>query len=118
MPQSQVKTQVAKVLNKTTPGLQIWRIENMEMVPFPSKAYGQFYEGDSYIILYTKKVQSSFTYDIHYWLGKDTSNDEQGSAAIYTTLMDEHLGGVAVQHREAQGYESDTFRGLFKQGIM
>uniref|UniRef100_A0A8C7G8Q0 Villin-1 n=1 Tax=Oncorhynchus kisutch TaxID=8019 RepID=A0A8C7G8Q0_ONCKI len=118
MPQIEVKTQVAKVLNKTTPGLQIWRIEALEMVPFPSKAYGNFYEGDSYIILYTNKMNSSFTYDIHFWLGKDTSNDEQGAAAIYTTMMDEHLGGVAVQHREAQGYESDTFRGYFKQGII
>uniref|UniRef100_A0A8C7SBQ1 Villin-1 n=1 Tax=Oncorhynchus mykiss TaxID=8022 RepID=A0A8C7SBQ1_ONCMY len=114
----QVKTQVAKVLNKTTPGLQIWRIEDMEMVPFSSKAYGQFYEGDSYVVLYTNKMRSSFTYDLHYWLGKATSHDEQGAAAIYTTMMDEHLGGMAVQHREAQGYESDTFRGYFKKGII
>ncbi|XP_046906176.1 villin-1 isoform X2 [Hypomesus transpacificus] len=118
MPEIQVKTPVKKVLNKTTPGLQIWRIENMEVVPFPSKAYGQFFEGDSYIILYTTQVHSSFTYDIHFWLGKSTSQDEQGAAAIYTTLMDDHLGGVAVQHREMQGYESDTFRGYFKQGIV
>uniref|UniRef100_A0A4W5P2M2 Villin-1 n=1 Tax=Hucho hucho TaxID=62062 RepID=A0A4W5P2M2_9TELE len=121
MPQIEVKTQVSKVLNKTTTGLQIWRIEAMEMVPFPSKTYGHFYEGDSYVILYVSNrcnVMTSFTYDIHYWLGKDTSNDEQGAAAIYTTMMDEHLGGVAVQHREAQGYESDTFRGYFKQGII
>nr|ACO09895.1 Villin-1 [Osmerus mordax] len=118
MPQIQVKTPVKKVLNKTTPGLQIWRIEDMEVVPFPSKAYGQFFEGDSYIILYTTQVHSSFTYDIHFWLGKSTSQDEQGAAAIYTTLMDDHLGGVAVQHREMQGYESDTFRGYFKQGIV
>lgn len=90
----------------------------MEMVPFPSKAYGQFFEGDSYLILYINQVRGSFTYDIHFWLGKDTSNDEQGTAAIYTTLMDDHLGGVAIQHREVQGYESDTFRGYFKQGIV
>ncbi|KAL2081533.1 hypothetical protein ACEWY4_023386 [Coilia grayii] len=118
MPKVQVKSEVPKVLNKTTPGLQIWRVENMELVPFPSKAYGQFYEGDSYVILYTHKTSSSFSYDIHYWLGKDTSQDEQGAAAIYTTLMDEHLGGVAVQHREAQGHESATFRGYFKQGLI
>uniref|UniRef100_A0A673Z6P2 Villin-1 n=1 Tax=Salmo trutta TaxID=8032 RepID=A0A673Z6P2_SALTR len=105
MPQIEVKTQVAKVLNKTTPGLQIWRIEVREQHIFPFD-------------IPTKKINSSFTYDIHFWLGKDTSNDEQGAAAIYTTLMDEHLGGVAVQHREAQGYESDTFRGYFKQGII
>ncbi|XP_023665700.1 villin-1 isoform X1 [Paramormyrops kingsleyae] len=115
---SQVKTPVTKVLNKTTPGLQIWRIENMEMVPTPPKTYGQFFEGDSYIILNTQKSSSSFTYEIHFWLGRETSQDEQGAAAIYTTLMDEHLGGVPVQHREAQGCESDTFRGYFKQGIM
>ncbi|KAI4878703.1 hypothetical protein NFI96_013479 [Prochilodus magdalenae] len=118
MPQAEVKTEVPKVLNKTTPGLQIWRVENMELVPCPSKTHGQFYEGDSYIILYTKKTSSTFTYDIHYWLGKATSVDEQGSAAIYATMMDEHLGGVAVQHRETQGYESDTFKGYFKSGII
>uniref|UniRef100_A0A673MTJ9 Villin-1 n=1 Tax=Sinocyclocheilus rhinocerous TaxID=307959 RepID=A0A673MTJ9_9TELE len=61
---------------------------------------------------------NNYTYDIHYWLGKDTSNDEQGAAAIYTTQMDEHLGGAAVQHRETQGHESATFQGYFKQGII
>ncbi|KAG9271627.1 villin-1 [Astyanax mexicanus] len=118
MPQVEVKSEVPKVLNKTTPGLQIWRVENMELVPCPSKTYGQFFEGDSYVTLYTQKTSSSYSYDIHYWLGKETSVDEQGAAAIYTTLMDDHLGGVAVQHREAQGYESPTFLGYFKNGII
>lgn len=90
----------------------------MELVPCPPNSYGQFFEGDSYIILYTHKTSTSFSYDIHYWLGKDTSQDEQGAAAIYTTLMDEHLGGVAVQHRETQGYESPEFKGYFKKGII
>uniref|UniRef100_A0A8C1WMK9 Villin-1 n=1 Tax=Cyprinus carpio TaxID=7962 RepID=A0A8C1WMK9_CYPCA len=115
MPQD-VKTDVPKVLNKTTPGLQIWR--NMELVPCPSNTFGQFFEGDSYVILYTHKTSNNYTYDIHYWLGKETSQDEQGAAAIYTTQMDEHLGGAAVQHRETQGHESATFQGYFKQGII
>ncbi|XP_056321845.1 villin-1 [Danio aesculapii] len=117
MPQ-EVKTDVPKVLNKTTPGLQIWRVENMELVPCPSKSYGQFFEGDSYVILYTHKTSNNFSYDIHYWLGKSTSQDEMGAAAIYTTQMDDHLGGVAVQHRETQGHESATFQGYFKQGLI
>lgn len=66
----------------------------------------------------THKTSNNYTYDIHYWLGKSTSQDEQGAAAIYTTQMDDHLGGAAVQHREAQGHESATFQGYFKQGIM
>ncbi|XP_061082475.1 villin-1 isoform X1 [Conger conger] len=118
MPKVEVKTQVSKVLNKTTPGLQIWRVEKLEMVPIPAKMYGRFFEGDSYVILHTRKIGRSFSYDIHYWLGGCASLDEQGAAAIYTHLMDEHLGGVAVQHREAQGHESDVLRGHFKQGII
>ncbi|MGH0120717.1 UNVERIFIED_CONTAM: hypothetical protein FKN15_031646 [Acipenser sinensis] len=66
----------------------------------------------------THKTGNNFTYDIHYWLGKVSSQDEQGAAAIYTTQIDDHLGGVAVQHREEQGSESETFRGYFKQGII
>uniref|UniRef100_A0A803VMG2 Villin 1 n=1 Tax=Ficedula albicollis TaxID=59894 RepID=A0A803VMG2_FICAL len=92
--------------------------QSMEMVPVPTKSYGNFYEGDCYVLLSTRKSGSNFSYDIHYWLGKESSQDEQGAAAIYTTQMDDHLGSVAVQHREVQGHESETFRAYFKQGII
>uniref|UniRef100_A0A8C8A6E0 Villin-1 n=1 Tax=Otus sunia TaxID=257818 RepID=A0A8C8A6E0_9STRI len=114
----ELSTKVSRTLNKTTPGLQIWRIENMEMVPVPTKSYGNFYEGDCYVLLSTRKSGSNFSYNIHYWLGKESSQDEQGAAAIYTTQIDDHLGTVAVQHREVQGHESDTFRAYFKQGLI
>ncbi|XP_073401495.1 villin-1 [Dendrobates tinctorius] len=109
---------VTKTLNKTTPGLQIWRIEAMEMIPVPEKSFGNFFEGDCYVLLMTHKTSNNFTYDIHFWVGNNSSSDEQGAAAIYTIQIDDHLGGVAVQHREVQGYESDTFKGYFKQGIV
>ncbi|NWS68532.1 VILI protein, partial [Crotophaga sulcirostris] len=114
----ELSSKVIKTLNKTTPGIQIWRIENMEMVPVPTKSYGNFYEGDCYVLLSTRKTGSGFSYHIHYWLGKESSQDEQGAAAIYTIQMDDHLGTVAVQHREVQGYESETFRAYFKQGLI
>ncbi|NWI00194.1 VILI protein, partial [Tichodroma muraria] len=114
----ELSAKVSRTLNKTTPGIQIWRIENMEMVPVPTKSYGSFYEGDCYVLLSTRKSGSNFSYDIHYWLGKESSQDEQGAAAIYTTQMDDHLGSVAVQHREVQGHESETFRAYFKQGLI
>ncbi|NXP58450.1 VILI protein, partial [Chloropsis cyanopogon] len=114
----ELNAKVSRTLNKTTPGIQIWRIENMEMVPVPTNSYGNFYEGDCYVLLSTRKSGSSFSYDIHYWLGKESSQDEQGAAAIYTTQMDDHLGSVAVQHREVQGHESETFRAYFKQGLI
>ncbi|NXA46672.1 VILI protein, partial [Nothocercus julius] len=114
----ELSNKVSKTLNKTTPGIQIWRIESMEMVPVPTKSYGSFYEGDCYVLLSTRKTGNGFSYDIHYWLGQESSQDEQGAAAIYTTQMDDHLGTVAVQHREAQGHESETFRAYFKQGLI
>lgn len=68
--------------------------------------------------LQTQKVSSSLSYDIHYWIGSESSQDEQGAAAVYTIQLDEFLGCAPVQHREVQNHESDAFRGYFKQGIM
>ncbi|KAI9548754.1 hypothetical protein NQZ68_003288 [Dissostichus eleginoides] len=99
-------------------GIIIWRIENMELVQIPEKSYGNFYEGDCYILLSTQKVGSSLAYDVHYWIGSQSSQDEQGAAAIYTVQLDEFLGSTPVQHREVQSHESDAFKGYFKQGVI
>uniref|UniRef100_A0A663MZ55 Villin 1 n=1 Tax=Athene cunicularia TaxID=194338 RepID=A0A663MZ55_ATHCN len=108
----ELSTKVSRTLNKTTPGLQIWRIE---VGTWPGDT-GSFLVGIG--VLQTRKTGSNFSYNIHYWLGKESSQDEQGAAAIYTTQIDDHLGTVAVQHREVQGHESDTFRAYFKQGLI
>ncbi|KAM3927979.1 villin-1-like [Leptodactylus fuscus] len=100
------------------PGLQIWSIEKMKMVPLPEKAYGSFFEGDCYIVLFIKQSSSGMSSDLHYWIGKDSTQDEQGAAAIYTAEMDEALGGSPIQHREVQGHESATFKSYFKNGII
>ncbi|XP_054472535.1 advillin isoform X2 [Anoplopoma fimbria] len=101
-----------------SPGIIIWRIEKMELVQVPEKSYGNFYEGDCYVLLSTQKFSSSLCYDIHYWIGSQSSQDEQGAAAVYTIQLDEFLGSTPVQHREVQNHESDAFRGYFKQGVI
>ncbi|XP_003462111.1 villin-1 [Cavia porcellus] len=113
-----LSSQVKNSLNITTPGVQIWRIEAMQMVPVPSHTVGTFYDGDCYVVLAIHKTANNLTYDIHYWIGQDSSQDEQGAAAIYTTQIDDFLQGRAVQHREVQGNESETFRGYFKKGLV
>ncbi|KAE8596365.1 hypothetical protein XENTR_v10016072 [Xenopus tropicalis] len=98
-------------------GLQIWRIENMDLVPVPKTLYGNFYVGDAYLVLNTIAKNNSKYYDLHYWLGKECSQDESTAAAIYTVQLDEFLGGKPVQYREIQGHESSAFVGYFKGGI-
>ncbi|MEQ2313487.1 hypothetical protein AMECASPLE_002533 [Ameca splendens] len=100
------------------PGLQVWRVENFDLVPVPENLYGGFYTGDAYLILNTIKQRSgNLQYDLHFWLGDFCSQDESGSAAIFTVQMDDFLGGKPIQYREVQGHESKTFLGYFKSGI-
>uniref|UniRef100_A0A4W6DBP7 Villin like n=1 Tax=Lates calcarifer TaxID=8187 RepID=A0A4W6DBP7_LATCA len=96
------------------PGMQIWTINNMQLVPVPAQGFGNFFEGDCYIVLHG----SGQSADIHYWIGNSSSQDEQGAAAIYVTQLDEYLGGSPVQHREVQGSESPRFRSYFKNGLI
>nr|XP_023906095.1 villin-2-like isoform X2 [Quercus suber] len=100
-------------------GTEIWRIENFQPVPLPKSEYGKFYMGDCYIVLQTTQGKGgAYTLDIHFWIGKDSSQDESGTAALKTVELDAVLGGRAVQHREIQGYESDKFLSYFKPCII
>lgn len=100
-------------------GTEIWRIENFQPVSLPKSDHGKFYSGDSYIVLQTTAGKGgAHLYDIHFWIGKDTSQDEAGTAAIKTVELDAVLGGRAVQHRELQGHESDKFLSYFRPCII
>ncbi|URE45110.1 Villin headpiece domain [Musa troglodytarum] len=100
-------------------GTEIWRIENFQPVPLPKSDYGKFYSGDTYIILQTTSGKGgAYLYDIHFWIGKESSQDESGTAAIKTVELDSILGGRAVQHRELQGFESDKLLSYFKPCII
>ncbi|XP_010731646.2 scinderin like b [Larimichthys crocea] len=96
------------------PGLQVWRIENLDLKPVPKALHGNFFTGDAYLLLYTTSAPS---YNIHMWLGDECSQDESGAAAIFATQLDDFLGGGPVQYREVQNYESNTLLGYFKSGI-
>ncbi|XP_041098917.1 villin-1-like isoform X2 [Polyodon spathula] len=100
------------------PGLQIWTIEKMKMVPVPAQAYGNFFEGDCYIVLCGRQSSSQLSFDLHYWIGSQSSQDEQGAAAILVTQLDNYLGGSPIQYREVQDCESVKFKSYFKNGIV
>jgi len=100
----------------TKVGLQIWRIEAFKVKPWPRSKYGKFHVGDSYVILNTYTApenKDKLLWDVHFWIGSESTQDEYGTAAYKTVELDDKLGGAAVQHREVQGSEGDLFLGYF-----
>ena len=97
-------------------GLQIWRIVKFKVTHWPKEDYGTFFNGDSYIILntYKKPDTEGLLYDLHFWIGQYSSQDEYGTAAYKTVELDTLLDDKPIQHREVMGYESDLFRTYFK----
>jgi len=98
---------------ETGPKIRVWRIEQFHVKPWPTQLYGQFHTGDSYIVLRRIGDHAPFSWNIHFWLGTESSIDERGVAAYKTVELDTRLGGVPVQYRELQGSESASFRELF-----
>lgn len=105
------------------PGVIVWRIEDFTVVLQPAHKNGEFYEGDSYIVLHSWSVKTDNSsedddvpqlgHEIFFWLGSKTTQDEAGTAAYKTVELDEFLGGAATQRRELQQAPSDDFLALF-----
>lgn len=98
-------------------GLQVWRINKFKVEAWDKDMYGEFYNGDSYIVLntYKKDGATGLKYDVHFWIGKYSTQDEYGTAAYKTVELDTFLDDKPVQHREVQGHESSLFKSYFSQ---
>ncbi|KAK6021195.1 hypothetical protein OSTOST_13143, partial [Ostertagia ostertagi] len=60
---------------------------------------------------------SNSGWNVHFWLGETSSQDEVGSAAIKTVEIDQALNGLPVQYREVQAHESPLFLSYFPNGV-
>ncbi|CAI5942468.1 unnamed protein product, partial [Closterium sp. NIES-64] len=101
-------------------GLDVWRLDQGQVVAVPKADHGKFFTKDAYIVLKTSgsKHGGAVTYAIHYWLGKSTTQDDAAMAAIKTVDLDAALGGKAAQYRETQGHESDLLLSYFRPCII
>jgi len=106
-------------------GIEIWRVENKRdengnpdfgINVWPKEHYGEFYQGDSYIVLKTSKNED-LEWDIYFWIGSESSQDEYGVAAYKANELDDLLGDIPIQHREVQGLESPDFLSCFLGSI-
>jgi len=99
-------------------GIQVWRIEHFKVVAVPEENYGKFHKGDSYIVFQTiEGANGNNSHNIFFWIGGETSCDEQGTAAYKTVELDDFFGTEPTQHREAMNEESSDFLQLFGGSI-
>jgi gelsolin len=63
-------------------GLEVWRIERFELAKWPADQVGTFFSGDAFIVLHSyllpEQKTEKLNYDLYFWLGKDSTQDEQG----------------------------------------
>jgi len=115
---AQAKQEQESMADDGSGKLQIWRIEDFKKAEVPEDLYGQFYGGDSYIILYTYMRGNSEEYIIYFWQGRESSQDEKGASALLATELDDSMGGRPVQVRVVQGKEPAHFRQMFKGSMI
>lgn len=106
----------------TTTGLLMWRIE--EMRPYKWTEHGKLYRGDCYIFLNTFEDphdSTKLSYDLHFWAGEESTEDEYGAAMFKTFELDQKLrnecGMTGSMNREVQDFESALFLTYFEDGI-
>lgn len=75
-------------------GIEVWRVEKFKPAKQPARAGNlSLYSGDCYIVLKTSLKPDSevLEWQLHYWIGKDSTQDESGSAAYFTVNLDDLL---------------------------
>ncbi|EEF36749.1 villin-1 [Ricinus communis] len=101
------------------PGLEIWCVENLRLVPVPKSLHGKFYSGNAYIVLNTVLLKNGPPqHDIHYWIGNNATELESVLASDKALELDAALGSCTVQYREVQGQETEKFLSHFKPCII
>ena len=68
----------ARMVDDGTGKTEVWVVENFDIVPVDDYLHGQFFAGDCYVVKYTYLVRNKPCYILYYWIGSDSSKDEQG----------------------------------------
>ncbi|XP_059489810.1 villin-1-like [Neocloeon triangulifer] len=114
-PQMAAETQL---VDDGTGHQELWRVRKFGLETVDPKFEGIFFSGDCYILKYTYLNGSKEQYILYYWMGLESSQDEQGTAALKVIEKDQELGGAAVQVRVTQGKEPPHFLSLFAGRFM
>ncbi|KAG8007915.1 Advillin [Nibea albiflora] len=103
-----------RMVDNGTGQVEIWRIEDLELVPVDPEWYGYFYGGDCYLILYTYTANNKNCYLLYIWQGRHATQDELAASAFQAVDLDQKYGGAPVQVRVTMGKEPRHFMAVFK----
>eukprot|EP00105_Crassostrea_gigas_P036050 XP_019920198.1 PREDICTED: uncharacterized protein LOC105321680 isoform X13 [Crassostrea gigas] len=110
-----------------TLGVTVWHVLEYEHYKMPDPSFGQFHDGDTYVVRWQymitskgmnlKGTQSRKSLvgrercAYFFWQGKNSTINEKGASALMTVELDEERG---PQVRVAEGKEMPCFLNLFK----
>jgi hypothetical protein len=75
----------------------VYRIEGFEKVIYPTDLYGEFFSGDSFIILYEYMKGNKSIFIIYFWQGRNSSINEKGASALLTKDLFSEIGSETIQ---------------------
>ncbi|KAK4776917.1 hypothetical protein SAY86_005605 [Trapa natans] len=99
--------------------MEVWCINGSAKTPLPKEDIGKFYSGDCYITLYTfHSGERKEEYFLCYWVGEDSTEEDQKMAAQLVNTISNSLKGRPVQGRISQGKEPPQFVALFQPMVV
>lgn len=103
-----------KMVDDGSGEVEVWRVENQELVPVEKKWLGHFYGGDCYLVLYTYTVGPKVNRIIYIWQGRQASADELAASAYQAVILDQKYNNEPVQVRVTMGKEPAHLMAIFK----
>ncbi|KAK3605398.1 hypothetical protein CHS0354_036306 [Potamilus streckersoni] len=119
-------------LDIVTLDVVVWHILEYDHYKLPNHSYGQFHEGDTYVVRWQYMITTSGAKDLKgqqskisyagrercayfFWQGKSSTINEKGASALMTVELDEERG---PQIRVSEGKEPPCFLNLFKGNMI
>eukprot|EP00727_Mastigamoeba_balamuthi_P006658 m51a1_g2612 putative villin headpiece domain containing protein (1566) ;mRNA; f:504052-510269 len=112
------KTQKEEIMiDDGTGKVRIWRVEEFKRVPVDESTYGEFYSGESYVILYSYIWKNKDCYLIYFWQGRTGTILGKGTSALLTIELDDRMKrnvAMSKEVRVVQGKEPRHFLTVFR----
>jgi hypothetical protein len=94
-------------------------VEDFQKLEADPSKYGQFYCGESSVMLYTyKDPRGKENYLTYFWESSKSFKHEVGAFALFAKDLVDALGGAPVLVQVVQGKDPLHFRSLFKGSMI